>query len=486
MVQMTLWKSTDAAGAAQGEARGSWTARRVVIDSRIVQPDDVFVALAGERFDGHDYVAAALAQGAAAAMVSHVPEGIDPARLLVVADTMTGLEALARAARSRSRARVAAITGSVGKTSAKEMLKVALNTQGGGMSGRFPGAKSPVLSKTHATAGNYNNHIGVPLTLANLPREAVFAVIEMGMNHAGEITPLTRLARPHAALITAVEAAHMEFFDSLEAVAAAKCEICAGLEPGGTVILPADSPHLGMMRRLAGEYGVASIQTFGRTETADYRLVFCRAEGMGMVVEARIGDTPMQYRLSAVGEHFATLSVGTLGAVKAVGGNVRAAAEVLQRFREPEGRGNIRRVKIEGGEIYLIDDSYNASPVSMRAAIAKLALAQRSLAPEGRKIAVLGEMLELGAESPAFHAALAGELEAAGVDQVFVAGELMAHLYDALPPALRGTCRTHTEELLPDVLHRLRPQDTVLVKGSHGSHIHRVVTALKEKKTDAV
>lgn len=474
---MALWKAFDAASATQGEVQGNWEALRVVIDSRAVQAGDLFVALAGERFDGHDYVVEALAKGAAAVMVSRVVEGADPARLLVVANTIAGLEALARAARSRSTARIAAITGSVGKTSTKEALKLALTP----------------LGSVHATQGNYNNHIGVPLTLANLPENCDFAVIEMGMNHAGEITPLTRLARPHAALITNVEAVHIEFFDSVEGIAAAKCEICAGMEEGGTVILPADSPHLGVMQRLTRGYGIATIKTFGRMEYADYRLISCGVDEIGMTVEAIIGDTPMQYHLAATGEHFAAMSVGVLGMVEALGGDVRASAEALQRFREPEGRGNIQRIALKKGQAFLIDDSYNASPASMRAAIAKLALVQKSLAPEGRKLAVLGDMLELGAESPALHQQLAGELEKAGVHQVFAAGELMAHLFNALPPKMRGVCRKSAAELLPELLHNLRPKDTVLVKGSHGSHMYILAKALKEhapqaeeKKTDAV
>lgn len=462
---MVLWKSQEAASATQGEAEGSWEAQRVVIDSRAVQAGDLFVALKGERFDGHDYIAAALAKGAVAAMASHVPAGVDASRLLMVADTMQGLEALARKARQRTQAKIAGITGSVGKTSAKEALTLAFSA----------------LGKVHATQGNYNNHIGVPLTLANMPMDAQFAVIEMGMNHAGEITGLTRLAKPHAALITAVEAVHIEFFESVEGIAAAKSEICAGIVPQGAVLLPSYSPYLGLMQRLAKDtYGIEHILTFGTEEYADYRLISCSMEGIGMTIEAHIGTIPMQYRLGATGEHWAALSVGVLGMVDALKEDVRASAEALQRFREPEGRGSIQRIRVQGGEAFLIDDSYNASPASMRAAFAKLSGVHQGLAADGRKIAILGDMLELGMQAPDYHAELAKDLETAGVHQVFVAGELMRHLWFALPPSMHGAIVPTAKELLPIVQKALKEGDTVLVKGSHGSHIYTLAKALKE------
>lgn len=460
-----LWKGLEAAGATQGKTSADWAARRVVIDSRAVEEGDLFVALRGERFDGHEFAGAALDRGAAAVMLEEGRSVGKPERELQVADCFAGLEALARKARQRTGAKITAITGSVGKTSTKEALAVALSVHG----------------KVHLTQGNYNNHIGVPLTLANMPQNTDFAVIEMGMNHADEITGLSRLARPHLAMITAVEAAHMEFFGGIEDVAAAKAEICAGLEPEGTILLPADSPCFGLMQKLADEhYGIRYIKTFGTVEYADYRLIEAKIEGLGMQVEAHIGATPMQYRLGAVGEHWAALSVGVLGMVDALGADVRASAEALQRFREPEGRGNIRKIDVAGGEAYLIDDSYNASPASMRAAFAKLAAVQQVLSPEGRKIAVLGDMLELGEDSPRFHAMLAKELDRAGVHQLFLAGTLMRHLWDALPPERRGAWTETAAELLPVVQQALRGGDTVLVKGSHGSRVYTLANALKE------
>lgn len=462
---MVLWKADEAASATQGEAQGVWNARRVVIDSRSVQEGDLFVALKGERFDGHEFVAAALQQGAAAVMVEAGYEAAGSVPALRVGDTFVALQALARKARQRTRARIAGITGSVGKTSTKEALALILSAQG----------------RVHMTQGNYNNHIGVPLTLANMPQECDFAVIEMGMNHAAEITPLSRLTRPHAALITAVEAVHMEFFANLDGIAAAKCEICAGLEPEAPLLLPATSPHLGLMQRLARDrYHISNILTFGAAEYADYRLINCTMEGLGMSVEAHIGNTPMEYRIGAYGEHWAAMSVGVLGLVEALHADVRAAAEALQRFHEPEGRGNIQKITLPKGDAYLIDDSYNASPASMRAAFAKLAGVHRGLAPEGRMVAVLGDMLELGEASPQFHAELAKELEITGVHQLFVAGTLMRHLWNALPPGMRGGYASTAAELLPLLRTSLQEGDTVLLKGSHGSHIHTLAGALKD------
>ena len=463
---MALWKYKEAASATQGALlEGGWEAERVVIDSRIVRPGDLFVALRGENFDGHDFIGRAMEQGAVAVMVEQGylhPPGV-PA--LVVGDTYAGLEALGRKARQRTQAKIAGITGSVGKTSTKEALALALAIQG----------------RVHMTQGNYNNHIGVPLTLANMPAESDYAVIEMGMNHADEIIPLSRLSRPHAALITSIEAVHIEFFEGLEGIASAKCEICAGLEPEGTLILPASSPYLGLMQRLARDrYGITNILTFGAAEYADYRLVNCTMEGLGMRVEAHIGNTPIEYQLGAYGQHWAAMSVGVLGMAEALHADVRAAAEALQRFRELEGRGNIKKITLGGGDAYLIDDSYNASPASMRAAIAKLAGVHLGLAPEGRMVAILGDMLELGEESPKYHADLAEALETSGVHRVLLAGDHMRHLWDVLPERMRGTYVRETADLLPALPEFLRAGDTILLKGSHGSHIYTLAKALKE------
>lgn len=463
---MTLWKSEEAASATQGTLWGqpSWQAARVVIDSRAVQPGDLFVALRGERFDGHGFMETALSSGAAAVMGEQAAGMAASAPLLLVADGYAALEALARKARQRTGAKIAGITGSVGKTSTKEALALALSAQG----------------QVHRTQGNYNNHIGVPLTLANMPPQSDYAAIEMGMNHAGEITPLSRLSRPHAAIITAIEAVHIEFFNGLEDIAAAKCEICAGLEPGGALLLPSGSPHVGLMQRLARDrYGIGRILTFGAEEYADYRLLDTAMDGLGMRVEALIGQTPIAYRLGAFGGHWAAMSVGVLGLVDALGADVRAAAEALQRFREPEGRGRIQKCPFKGGDFYLIDDSYNASPASMKAAFAKLAGVHAGLAPSGRMVAVLGDMLELGERSPQYHAGLAEALETAGVHLVCVAGERMRHLWDALPASRRGLYAASASELLPELPHVLQAEDTVLVKGSHGSHIHTVAEALR-------
>ncbi len=463
---MVLWKSQDAANATQGTPIGSWEVSRVVIDSRAVRPGDLFVAIEGERFDGHSFVPQALEQGAAAVLVTRGKQG-DVRQALVVEDTLKALEALAVAARTRTQAKIAAITGSVGKTSAKEALKLALSSQG----------------SVHATQGNYNNHIGVPLTLANMQQDTDYAIIEMGMNHAGEIAPLSRMARPHAALITAVEAVHIEFFNSVEEIAAAKCEIFQGLEPGGTLLLPGDNRYFERMHSWASAYGIRDIRSFGTGDSAYYQMITTNMEGLGMTIEAQIGSTSMTYRLGATGEHWATMSAGVLGMVDALRADVRVSAEALQRFREPEGRGRLHRITRADGEAYLIDDSYNASPASLRAAIAKLAGIQQGLSPTGHTIAVLGDMLELGKDGPEMHRSLAGPLAEAGVDQVCVCGELMAELYDALPPAMRGVQADTIQALKQKLATRIQAGDIVLVKGSHGSHIYEIADWLREETT---
>ena len=456
-----LWSAAEAAAAIGVTRSGAvWDATGVSIDSRTVQPGDLFIALEGPLHDGHDHVAGALAAGAVAALVHRRPDGLAAdAPLLLVADTMAALGDLGVASRARSVAHIVAVTGSVGKTGTKEMLRLVLSAQG----------------STHASVGSFNNHWGVPLSLARMPREARFAVFELGMNHAGELLPLTHMVRPHVAAITTVEAVHMEFFASTEAIADAKAEIFAGLEPGGIAVLPRDNRHY---PRLAAAASPARILSFGSHIDATARLLDCAVDPASTAVFALLDDHALSYRIGIPGLHWAMNSLAVLLVVKALGGDIAAAALSLAGMSAPKGRGERRTIPVAGGSAELIDESYNASPVSMRAAIATLASARP--AKGARRIAVLGDMLELGESSAALHAALAETIETWGIDLVFSAGPLMAHLHRALGAGRRGAHAENSEALAPLVAQAVKAGDVVMVKGSAGSRMGRVVHILTE------
>jgi len=458
-----LWTDKTAAQATGGTCEGAWEASRVEIDSRKVVKGDLFVALKGENFDGHAYAASALEKGAVAAVVSHVPEGVNAAQLLVVSDTQKALEDLGRAGRKRSQAKVVGVTGSVGKTSAKEMLRLALSAHG----------------ETYATNGNYNNHIGTPLNLANLPPSAQFAVFEMGMNHAGEIAHLTKMVKPDVAVITNVEAVHLEFFDSLERIADAKAEIFESMEKGGVAVLNADNVFGNYLKQKAEMYGLQVLMC-GRASDTDGQLLGYEPEASGCMVRTRIGDENIAYPLQVTGAHWAQLFVMVLTAVKSLGLQADPSArKIMFEFKEPEGRGRQVPIVIDHKEILIVDDSYNASPASMKAAIAKTAGLGEKRSPIGRKFAVLGDMLELGAKSAEFHVELAGDLQRHGFDKVFTAGALMQLLYDALPETMRGAHMPQAVDLLPVLRKELQSHDILLIKGSHGSKMYELVKALK-------
>jgi len=453
---MILWTDKTAAEATDGKAQGTWQASRVEIDSRKIQPGDLFVALKGDNFDGHDFVEAALAKGAVAAVVS---KNVGKTNLLV-ADTQKALDDLGRYSRARANAKIIGVTGSVGKTSTKEMLRLALSAHG----------------KTYATSGNYNNHIGTPLNLANLPPDTEFAVFEMGMNHAGEIAHLTKMVRPDIAAITNIEAVHMEFFPSLEAIADAKAEIFEGLPKNGTAILNADSPQYAHLRQAAVDEGVSRLESFSEAASAGCRLISYRATTSGCAVEADIFGKRLHYTLGAVGKHWALTSLLTLAVTHALGLDDEKTAKVLAGFSELDGRGRIITIN----RIILIDDSYNASPAAMRAAFAKTVEVWEASGKKGRKMAALGNMLELGPEAPQLHAMLAKDLERNGFDGVFTAGDLMKHLHEALPEKLRAGHVSKALELLPLLQKELHAGDILLVKGSHGSKIYELAKALQE------
>ncbi|MQX36735.1 UDP-N-acetylmuramoyl-tripeptide--D-alanyl-D-alanine ligase [Roseospira navarrensis] len=460
-----LWTAAEAVRATGGRTDGNWRASGVSIDSRTAQPGDLFVALQGPSFDGHDFVAAALETGAAAAVVSRAPEdgasGIDPARLLVVEDTMAALEGLGRFARSRARdVRVVGVTGSVGKTGTKEMLALALAS----------------LGPTHATQGNLNNHWGVPLTLARMPADSRFAVIEMGMNHAGEIAPLSRMARPDVAVITAIAPAHIEHLGSEEAIADAKAEMFEGLATGGTAILPRDSRHYRRLRRAALAAGAGKTVGFGDHVESTARLLDVALDPGNVRVFMISDGAPLGYRLGADGRHWAVNSLAVIAAVQALGVDPVACLGGLGRVRPPKGRGARQDVVVPGGTAHLIDESYNASPAAVRAALGTLAMVRPG--KTGRRIAVLGDMLELGEAGPALHAGLAAALTDHRIDTVFTAGPLMGHLDAILPERLRGGHAASAADLAPRVAAALRPGDVVMVKGSLGSRMSTVVQAI--------
>lgn len=456
-----LWTATQAAAATGGTVAGDWLADGVSIDTRKVARGDLFVALRGPRFDGHDFVAQALADGAAAAMVERIPDGLERDRLLLVPETMAGLQALAKAARERSGAHIAAVTGSVGKTGTKEALAFVLSRQGA----------------THASAGNLNNHIGLPLSLARLPRDAGYAVFELGMNHAGEIEPLSRLLRPHVAIITTVEAVHIEFFDSVAGIADAKAEIFAGLEPGGTAIVNADNPYFSRLVDHARARGVERMLSFGEAAQAQARLEQLVLGADGSQAKATVLGQEIAFRLSQPGRHHVLNALAVLLAVAALGADVEAAAMALADVAPVAGRGVPIDVTLPGGTFRIVDESYNASPAAVRAALASFALMEPG--PGGRRVAVLGDMLELGSSGAALHAELAEAVIAAGVELVFAAGPLMKNLYEALPAARRGAWALDAAKLSAAVAEAVKPGDVVLVKGSAGSKMGHVVSTLR-------
>jgi UDP-N-acetylmuramoyl-tripeptide--D-alanyl-D-alanine ligase len=440
-------------------AAGSFVASGVSIDSRTIKPGDLFVAIKGEARDGHEFVAKALAQGAAGAIVDHAVAGAQ-GTLITFSDTLKGLEKLGAAARDRAPAKRIAVTGSVGKTGTKEALKVALGASGA----------------THASEASYNNLWGVPLTLARMPADTRYGVFEIGMNHSGEITPLSRQVKPHAAIITTVEPVHLEFFDGVEEIAEAKAEIFAGLERGGAAILNLDNPHFDRLRLRAKEAG-ARIITFGEHPEADARLDAIDLGPDGSNIRAKICGVPVDYHLASPGRHVARNSLAVLAGVYALGADLKAAARALDALKPPPGRGARMRVDIPGGSLTLVDESYNANPASMRAAIANLALLT---AGKGRRIAVLGDMLELGPKSPSLHAGLAEPIGQARIDKVFVCGPMMKHLFDALPASVRGGYAPSSKELADLVATAIQPGDAVMIKGSLGSRMKTVVERLEK------
>ena len=463
-----LWTSAEAQKATGGKAHGpDWRAFGVSIDSRSVIEGDLFVALAGPNHDGHDHVAGALKAGAAAALVHKIPVGLgEDTPLLLVEDTLEGLRKLGAASRARTKAKVVGVTGSVGKTGTKEMLKLALGE-----------------ATTHASVGSFNNHWGVPLSLARMPADSKCAVLEIGMNHAGEIAPLTAMVRPDIAIVTTVEAVHLEFFASTREIAEAKAEIFTGVTPGGIALLPRDNPYYGLLRERAEQAGITRFATFGAHIDADARLLDFAVVKDQTLVFALIKDKPISYAVGVPGRPWAMNSLAVLLAADAAGIPIAEAAAALANMRPPKGRGERRTLRWDEGSVTVIDESYNASPVSVRAALATLGSLETG--KNGRRIAVLGDMLELGEQGPSLHRGLADPVNQFGIDLVFTAGPLMGGLFDALNSEKRGAHASDSAQLAPMVAARIKAGDVVMVKGSAGSRMSRVVSHLDDLATNA-
>lgn len=458
-----IWSAKEATQVTAGECHGDWMATGLSIDTRTIKDGDIFIALMGDAGDGHDYVAHAIQKGAVAAIVTRAVEGVEAHKLLIVKDTLKAMQDLGRAARARTAAKIIGVTGSVGKTGTKEMLATAFSGQG----------------QTHASIKSYNNHWGVPLTLSNMHAGTDYGVFEMGMNHANEITPLTQMVKPHIAIITTIAPVHIENFDKgMAGIIDAKSEIFNGVVEGGDVVLNKDIESFEYLKSKAEALGL-KVHSFGEDKSADAKLVDCLEAANGSRVKANIMGEDVNFTLQIAGRHIACNALAVLLAVKLAGADVQKAAKAIANQEPIMGRG--KREIIESGvkdnPITLIDESYNASPIAMNAAFKVLALIDPGRG--GRRVAILGDMLELGKDSGKMHADLALPLKAANVDLVYTCGKHMKKLYEQLPANQRGVHKETSQELAEIVPDVLVPGDVVMVKGSFGSKMGLVVEALR-------
>ena len=464
MTGAPLWTGKGLIEAMGGRSAGAVpdSVTGISIDTRTLEPGEAFFAIRGDARDGHDFVPGALEKGAALAVVDEAHAGAfaPDAPLSIVPDVLRGMERAGMARRAELKAGVVAVTGSVGKTGTKEALRLVLSRQG----------------KTHAPVASYNNHWGVPLTLCRTPADVAYGVYEIGMNSPGEILPLARMVSPDVAIVTTVQPVHLAAFTSVDGIAEEKGSIFAGLKPGGTAIINADIAQAGILRRLAQESPAGRILSFGESEGADVRLVSCSLQPELSVVNAVVLGQPLAYKLGSPGKHIVMNSLAVLAAVTALGADLALAALALADLVPPAGRGARRMLHAPGGSITLIDESYNGNPASMRAAIENLG--RMPVAGRGRRIAVLGDMLELGESGSALHKGLSEAVTGNGVDLVFACGPLMRSLYDALPSHHRGAYAAHANGLEPLVLDALRAGDVVTVKGSLGSRMGPIVKAM--------
>jgi UDP-N-acetylmuramoyl-tripeptide--D-alanyl-D-alanine ligase len=462
-----LWTSDAMREAMRAEANGALppAVTGLSIDTRTLQSGEAYFAIKGAVHDGHDFVDAALKAGAALAVVEKAQANkfAPDAPLLVVDDVLAALVDLARASRARLQAQVIAVTGSVGKTSTKEALLHVLSAQG----------------QTHASAASFNNHWGVPLSLARCPADARFAVFEIGMNHSGEITPLVKMVRPNVAIITTVEPVHLEFFSGVEAIADAKAEIFEGVEADGAVVLNHDNSQFARLSRRAKKLGISRIVSFGADKRAEARLLDISLHATCSAVHANILGHEVTYKLGMPGRHMAMNSLAVLAASSLAGADLALASLSLSQLVPAAGRGVRQTLAVPGGEVTLIDESYNANPASMAAALSVLGRAK--IGPHGRRIAVLGDMLELGPAGAQLHAGLNDAIKADHIDLVFCCGTLMRHLWDGLSAGKRGGYADSAAGLEAQVLAAIRAGDAVMVKGSFGSKMKTIVTALEKR-----
>ena len=455
---MTLWTAAEAVKATGGTTSGDWEVSGLSIDTRSIEAGEMFIALKDQR-DGHDFVANALDAGASAALVSRVPDGVSPdAPLLIVDDVLTALQDMARYARARTDAKVIGVTGSVGKTSTKEMLRTALSDCG----------------HVHAAERSFNNHWGVPLTLARMPADSDFAVIEIGMNHPDEIRPLAKLADLDVAIVVNVAAVHMEAFESIDQIAHAKAEIFESLSSDATAIVNVDLPTTYILMDMVRQVG-ANLIGFGQSVAADYRVLSIKGVGAVTQAVADIDGQERMYEFQAAGDHFAMNALAVLAAGVAAGCDLDKVISGMAKWTAPDGRGARHVVAVDGGKITLIDESYNANPSSMASALAVLAACEIT----GRRIAVLGEMGELGETELQRHAELASLDTVADVDQFHLVGPMMEQMYNALSPEKRGVWVKTADELVDQIKNLLSAGDTVMVKGSNYTRVSRVVDAIK-------
>lgn len=464
MTQQPLWTTEALARAMGGRILGkpAATISDISIDTRTLNAGEAYVAIKGLAHDGHAFAGSALEKGASVAVISEDwAQAAPPGAYIAVADPLKALERAGIVARARTAAKIVGITGSVGKTSTKETLARVLAREG----------------RTHAPPKSFNNHIGVPLTLARMPAGAEFGVFEIGMNHAGEITPLTRMVRPDVAVITAIEAVHIENLGSIEAIADAKAEIFVGVEHGGVAVLPRDNRFYERLAKAARAAGIETIVSFGEHEEADVRLMRIVLAAECSTVFARVMGTDVTYKFGAPGKHLAMNSLAVLAAAKLVGCDLALAALTLGETRAVAGRGEKSLRRLPSGAFTLLDESYNANPVSVRAAISVLAGAPKGA--QGRRIVVLGDMLELGNDAERLHAELAEPIDKGSIDLVFCSGPMMRHLWDRLPPHRRAGYAPTAAELEPLVVRGLKPGDVVMVKGSRGSRMAPLVETLK-------
>lgn len=465
-----LWTSDDAVAATGGRTTTGWDATGVSIDTRTIAAGDLFVALTDVR-DGHDFVAQALEKGAAAALVTHRPKGVaENAPLLIVPDVLGALCNLGRAARARTSAKIAAITGSVGKTSTKEMLRVVLSRQG----------------KCHAAEASYNNHWGVPLTLARMPQETDYAVIEIGMSNPGEISPLSLMTRPHVAMVTTVAAAHLASFENLAGIAAEKACIMDGLEPLGVAVLNADIETTQILQSHATAQNARRL-LFGENGS-DWIVKNVRISGDVTVISTNGGGEDYLFKLSVPGRHFAMNAVGVLGVVEALGADPIAASLDIASWVPPAGRGTreliVTDMANDGESLELLDDAFNANPTSLAASLEVLAASQPTddvgHIIKGRRVAILGDMLELGADEVVMHREMAANIHLQNLDLVHCAGPLMRHLWEVLPEKQQGQWAPAAHELVAKVTRLVDAGDVVLVKGSKGSKVSLIVDAIRK------